>query len=191
MLQTHSARSDLVAKKKLGLSPIYKWISKKKLFHPHRNKRFKFTRLKALLVWQYTLLLLFFSKVCLFFCNQKKIKEWSSSYTLKDRRIKWKIKDIHPHYLIISYLLNRSLIKRKSNAMGDEEVLFDDIYQLCEIIGKWVIRVAFITFLCMSFNHLWRTQAYEKSISPGKETFREICSKIFNEKKFPFGLGAH
>lgn len=24
--------------------------------------------------------------------------------------------------------------------MADEEVLFDDVYELCEIIGKWVSR---------------------------------------------------
>lgn len=28
--------------------------------------------------------------------------------------------------------------------MADEEVLFDDVYELCEIIGKWVSRNAFL-----------------------------------------------
>jgi hypothetical protein len=33
-------------------------------------------------------------------------------------------------------LYKRQNIKRISIAMADEEVLFDDVYELCEIIGK-------------------------------------------------------
>lgn len=28
--------------------------------------------------------------------------------------------------------------EEKAATMADEEVLFDDVYELCEIIGKWV-----------------------------------------------------
>jgi hypothetical protein len=33
--------------------------------------------------------------------------------------------------------------------MADEEVLFDDVYELCEIIGKWVHKAHFSFFYCL------------------------------------------
>lgn len=45
--------------------------------------------------------------------------------------------------------------------MADEEVLFDDVYELCEIIGKWVTRTKvlitfnFINYVALTMRCVW------------------------------------
>lgn len=59
-------------------------------------------------------------------------------------RRKWEdIEDTHNTHSYIptsSIWIDCSIVVRRSIvvAMADEEVLFDDVYELCEIIGKWV-----------------------------------------------------
>lgn len=60
---------------------------------------------------------------------------------------KKKTKRIYENHITTSYRTTPTLdnnLKQKeyetTATMADEEVLFDDVYELCEIIGKWVSR---------------------------------------------------
>lgn len=61
----------------------------------------------------------------IFYENLFSQKCWQPKSNLKER-------------IKVEHKKTRKEEKIKYNIMADEEVLFDDVYELCEVIGKWV-----------------------------------------------------